>query len=210
MDKINSVLKLREVVDKIFDDINNKHCCPPEPTEWLMYSQKCSEIHTDTKKPESFLMNYIRRIVDRISDIIMPLEPLDIPEEEFIVAHGYKFWHLLDNYFNEYCAKKKCARSEILKRANVTRAVYHNIKNIQNGDQYIPKKITVLSLCIGLHLNVLQTQELLNTLGYSLSDYILVDRVVAWCLEQPTDYTVYDINDAIYEKTHKSPFVSIN
>ena len=111
MDKINSVLKLREVVDKIFDDINNKHCCPPEPTEWLMYSQKCSEIHTDTKKPESFLMNYIRRIVDRISDIIMPLEPLDIPEEEFIVAHGYKFWHLLDNYFNEYCAKKKCARS---------------------------------------------------------------------------------------------------
>ncbi len=93
----------------------------------------------------------------------------------------------------------------------MSRAVYSNIRNMPDTMEYSPNKITILALCLVMHLTEPQTQELLGLLGYSLSKNLPVDRIVAWCLEQQDyDYDVADVNNIIYDLLGKSPFIRYN
>ena len=78
-------------------------------------------------------------------------------------------------------------------------------------ENYVPGKITVLALCIALKLTLKQTQEMLWLVGYSLSNNIKTDKIIAWCLEHTEyDCTVENINDIIYDKIGESPFIRYN
>ena len=127
----------------------------------------------------------------------------NIPAEVIVVQRN-KFLTLL----NQYREQKGYSEKELRQKSLVTVAVYHNIRHMPETTEYNPTKITVLALCIALHLTLNQAQELLGLLGYSLSKNLPVDRIVAWCLEhQNYNYDVMAVNTVISALLGKSPFI---
>ena len=129
----------------------------------------------------------------------------NIPEEVLSIRRD-KFYTLLSKYIEE----KGYSEIELRRKSGVSVAVYYNIRHMPQTTEYNPTKITVLALCIALHLTVPQTQELLGLLGYSLSSNLHSDKIISWCLEQRKyDYDVGTINDVIYDVTGRAPFTRL-
>lgn len=76
--------------------------------------------------------------------------------------------------------------SDIYKRAHVDRRLFSKIRK---GD-YIPCKKTIISLSIGLKLNIENTNTLLISAGYALSNSDIYDLVISFCIEN----NIYDVN----------------
>lgn len=131
------------------------------------------------------------------------LDARDVPDDLFNVDNR-RFYDQLCRYADE----RGIEESELYKRACLSRSVYSKIRNMgAKGNDHKPSKLTVLQLCIALRLNVRQTIEMLQLVGYSLSNNIVVDKIVAWCLSKRELYFDVDtINDIIFEKTGESPF----
>ena len=128
----------------------------------------------------------------------------DVPDDVLNVEDR-KFYELIC----QYCDERNITEPELYNRAGLSRAIYSKIRNMgAKGNTYKPSKETVLQLCIAFPLSVPQTQELLWLVGYTLSNNIVVDKIIAWCLAHKEKYhfTVNSINDIIYEKIGVSPF----
>ncbi len=104
-----------------------------------------------------------------------------------------------------YCHQKNIDEVDLYKKANLTRSIFSKIRSM-NKTTYIPSKATVLSICLALNLSLNETQEMLNIVGYSLSDKIITDKIISWCIVHH-EYDIDDINNFIYEKTDKSYFI---
>lgn len=113
------------------------------------------------------------------------------------------------NYFYDkiiyYCHQKNIDEVDLYKKANLTRSIFSKIRSI-NKTTYTPSKATVLSICLALNLSLNETQEMLNIVGYSLSDKMVTDKIISWCIVH-NEYNIDDINNFIYEKTNKSYFI---
>lgn len=79
---------------------------------------------------------------------------------------------------------------EVYKAANVDRKLFSKIRC--NKD-YIPKKKTIVALCIALKLNLDDAQDLLATAGFRLTTSSRADLVVMYCLENKL-YNIYEVN----------------
>ena len=77
--------------------------------------------------------------------------------------------------------------TEIYTRGGITRQVFSKIICTSS---LIPKKETVVCLCIGLKLPLFETQALLKTAGYILSDSIMLDSIVM----KYVDNEIYDLD----------------
>ena len=128
----------------------------------------------------------------------------DVPDDVLNVEDR-KFYDLIC----QYCDERNITEPELYNRAGLSRAIYSKIRNMGvKGNSYKPSKETVLQLCIAFPLSVAQTQELLWLVGYTLSNNIVIDKIIAWCLAHSEKYhfTVNSINDIIYDKIGVSPF----
>ena len=54
---------------------------------------------------------------------------------------------------------------------------------IQSDPDYHPRKYTVVRFALALKLNLQETEDLLNAAGFALSRSMLVDLVIAYCIE---------------------------
>lgn len=104
-----------------------------------------------------------------------------------------------------YCHQKNIDEVDLYKKANLTRSIFSKIRSM-NKTTYLPSKATVLSICLALNLSLNETQEMLNIVGYSLSDKMVTDKIISWCIVHH-EYNIDDINNFIYEKTNKSYFI---
>jgi len=113
----------------------------------------------------------------------------------------------LYQFICRYCEEHHIEKdSDLYNEAHISRAVFSKIRNMA-ATGYTPAKITVIALCIAMHLTLPETQALLKKAGYALSDDIKQDRLIAWCLAQDKcKIDVMTVNDVIYEKTGESPF----
>lgn len=99
----------------------------------------------------------------------------------------------------KYCEEKDIAENELYKKAHVSKTVFSKIRSMKDTG-YKPGKSTILCLCLALELNNKETEEMLNIAGYSLSDDIIADKIVSYCISKRY-YDVYDIENLILEKT---------
>ena len=131
----------------------------------------------------------------------------DIPDN-VLGINREKFYQMLC----KYCDQLGYSETQLYDNACVSKAVYSNIRSMSvKGKTYVPSKHTVMCLCIALHLSVSQAQEMLNLVGYSFSNNVVVDKIISWCLEhREYEYDVRTINDVIYEKIGESPFLKLN
>lgn len=108
----------------------------------------------------------------------------------------------------EKCDEKNITESQLYNDARISRAVFSKIRGMGSKSDYIPKKNTVIQLCIALELSFSDAQKLMALVGYTLSDTIPVDKIVSYCLEHNEfAWYVSDLNDVIFEKTGESPFI---
>ena len=100
-----------------------------------------------------------------------------------------KMQHISDT-FSQYLLylikEKNMENSEVYKRALVDKKTFSKIKN--NVD-YHPQKLTALCLCVGAHLNLDETKDLLARAGYALSPSDKTDIIFSYFIENE----IYDM-----------------
>ena len=91
----------------------------------------------------------------------------------------------MDKGFSEtlfyYIDKKGITDIECYKRARVDRKIFSKIKC---NDDYRPSKNTAIAFAIALQLTVTETNHLLRTLGYSLSNSNKFDVIIECCIQK--------------------------
>jgi hypothetical protein len=90
--------------------------------------------------------------------------------------------------------------TEIYKKAGIDRKLFSKIRS--NLD-YRPSKNTTISLALALQLDKKDTDSLLSSAGYSLSDSNTFDLVIQYCLENRI-HDIYSVNEALYHFDQKT------
>ncbi|MDO4459879.1 MAG: macro domain-containing protein [Clostridia bacterium] len=102
---------------------------------------------------------------------------------------GESFQHMLFRKIDE----RGISDSDCYNKANIDRRLFSKLKN----PGYTPNKKTVLALCIALELNIEETEELLDTLGYSLSKSIKFDVIIRYFIEKGI-FNIFTINSVLF------------
>lgn len=77
--------------------------------------------------------------------------------------------------FMKYLIESDKDNVDVYKAAGISRQVFSKILSDKN---FIPSKLTIVSLCIGLNLTLKESKELLHAAGYSLSGSLTMDSIV--------------------------------
>jgi hypothetical protein len=89
--------------------------------------------------------------------------------------------------------KKGVSDADVYKHAGMDR---RHFSKIRSNPEYKPGKNTVIALALALELTKRETDKLLSSAGYSLSDSDTFDLVIQFCLEKKI-FDFYDINQAL-------------
>ena len=104
----------------------------------------------------------------------------------------------------EYCEEKNIDEVDMYKKARLNRSIFSKIRSMGRTG-YLPSKSTVVCICLALELSLQESIELLGIVGYSLSDKMIIDKIVGWCLRH-NQFDIFKINNLIYDKTGESYF----
>lgn len=104
----------------------------------------------------------------------------------------------------EYCEKKNIDEVDMYKKARLNRSIFSKIRGMGRTG-YLPSKSTVVCICLALELSLQESIELLGIVGYSLSDKMIIDKIVGWCIKN-NQFDIFKINNLIYDKTGESYF----
>jgi hypothetical protein len=99
------------------------------------------------------------------------------------------FQEVLFSYIDE----KGVADAEIYKKAGIDRRHFSKIRSNPN---YRIGKNTVIALALALELKIEDTDSLLSSAGYSLSESDTHDLVIQFCLEKRI-FNIHDVNQAL-------------
>lgn len=91
--------------------------------------------------------------------------------------------------------KKGMTDVECYKKANVSRKTFSKINTDRH---YRPSKLTVIAFAISLELSLAETEQLLRTVGFSLSHSSVSDLIVEYYISNGI-YDILEINDALYK-----------
>lgn len=93
--------------------------------------------------------------------------------------------------------EKDVSDAEVYSRAGIDRRHFSKIRSTPN---YKPKKSTVMALCLALELDIDDTDTLLNSAGYSLTDNDTSDLVIQFFIEKE----IYDLDEVNLALDHFS------
>lgn len=95
-----------------------------------------------------------------------------------------------------YIDKKGISDVEAYKRSNVDKKIFSKIKC---KPDYKPSKMTAVSFAIGLKLDEEETNHLLRTAGFSLSNNNLFDVIIQYFVTTGKYENIFDVNAVLYK-----------
>jgi len=121
----------------------------------------------------------------------MMSEPIRVDElEDFIeITRKPSFREVLFSFID----RRKAVDSDVYKRAGIDR---RHFSKIRSNPDYRPGKNTVIALGIALELSRDETDQLLSSAGYSLSENDTFDLVIQFFIAKKI-YKIHDINQAL-------------
>lgn len=123
-----------------------------------------------------------------MDSVMESISPLDI--EMFI---NNKRQPTLQDVLFSFIDKKGATDAEIYKKAGLDRRLFSKIRS---KPEYRPGKNTVVALALALELNKKETDKLLSSAGYSLSDSDTSDLIIQFCIEKKI-YNILQVNHAL-------------
>lgn len=90
--------------------------------------------------------------------------------------------------------------TEIYKKAGIDRRLFSKIRS---NAEYRPSKHTAIALALALQLDKEDTESLLSSAGYSLSDSNTFDLIIQYCLENNI-HDLYSVNLALDHYNQKT------
>ena len=96
--------------------------------------------------------------------------------------------------------KRGLTDAEVYRRANLDRKLFSKIRC---APDYKPSKRTVLSLAIGLQLNLEETRDLLMRAEFAFSPASLTDTILIYCIEHRI-YNMFQVNSILFDFGQKS------
>ncbi len=91
---------------------------------------------------------------------------------------------------------------ECYKKANVSKQTWHKL---MTDKHYKPNKKTAISFAVALELSLDETQRLLSSVGFVLSDSSLFDVIIKYCLENEI-YNVFEIDSVLFKYDQETLF----
>ena len=113
-------------------------------------------------------------------------------DDDDLAPRGPSFSMLLSKYISD----KNMTNPEFYKAAWIDRRLFSAIKN---DIYYKPKKETVVACCLGLKLNSVEAQKLLESAGYTLSNSIQWDRIINYCIEHEI-FEIDSVNQILFAR----------
>jgi len=148
---------------------------------------------------EVYKPNENTEIIDESDELLNLTEKNnDLHDFKHTIEYHQTFPMVLQKYIDLKMIKK---HSSMCRRIGMKPDTF---SAILRGKYKEVKKENVLRLCIGLELNVEQAGELLNSAGFVLSDSLMTDVVIKYCL-MSREYNVVIINSELYE--NKAPML---
>jgi hypothetical protein len=131
-------------------------------------------------------------------DLYLTIPAFDVCEAESIITEE-KHHNELKDFINinrkpsftqvllNFIDNKGSSDSDIYKKAGIDRRHFSKIRSNPN---YRPRKNTVIALALALELNKKETEQLLSSAGFSLSESDTFDLAIQFCLEK----RIYDVD----------------
>ncbi|MCV2231213.1 macro domain-containing protein [Acholeplasma manati] len=145
-----------------------------------------------TETDQTLSMNYFAERAMAVK--VLRKKPRSI--DELIEEIDFTFQEMLFKFIDQ----KGLNDVDVYKKANVDRKLFSKIKS---NRFYQPSKSTALAFSIALELNLDETLDLLKKAGYTLSDAIPLDIIVAYHIEKAI-YDIYEINMVLFDKGEHS------
>ena len=108
----------------------------------------------------------------------------------------------LNTYIKRFTRSGFFKEAQIYKRCKMDKRTFSKIKNNKKPN-YHPKKNTVLSLIIGLGLNMREAEDLLSTVGYSFIKDDELDNIIKKYI-RAGNYDIDKIDDELFKKTGRT------
>jgi O-acetyl-ADP-ribose deacetylase (regulator of RNase III) len=168
-------------IDKYYDeDLERRYksCSKKirlEDCQNVCYSMEIPEEHLDNDVPD-ILMSH-----DESQSRTLP---------EIIKRLGETFTEMLFRLIDE----KGFNDVEVYKRANIDRKLFSKIRN---GNDYTPKKQTIIALAISLKLSLDEAKDLLGKAGYAFTNSRKSDVIMMYFFEKE-NYDIFKINEALF------------
>lgn len=89
--------------------------------------------------------------------------------------------------------KKALTDTEVYKKAGIDRK---HFSKIRSNPDYHPGKNTIIALAFALELTKKETDKLLSSAGYSLSESDTSDLIIQFCIEKKI-YNLHYVNEAL-------------
>lgn len=122
---------------------------------------------------------------------LIPLNNIEYSELETFINSKQK--PVFNQTLLRLIDKKGVPDTQIYKKAGIDRRLFSKIRS--NSD-YHPSKNTVVAFAIALELNKNDTDFLLKSAGYSLSNSVIFDLVIQFFVEKER-YDMHDIDEAL-------------
>jgi len=130
---------------------------------------------------------------ETICECMMPCAPIQNNTLDDMIANMDKGF--ADTLFY-YIDKKGMTDVDCYKRSNVDKKTFSKIKC--NKD-YKPSKKTAVSFAIGLCLSLEETNHLLSTVGFCLSNSDIFDVIIQYFVSTGNYESIFDVNEVLYQ-----------
>ena len=110
---------------------------------------------------------------------------------DYLQQMDKSFQEMLFDFIDE----KGMTDVECYKKPNVDKRTFSKIKSSKD---YRPSKQTVIAFAISLQLDLEQTQNLLATVGFTLSRSSVFDKIIMYFIING-NYNIFEINEALFE-----------